>query len=166
MSGAQCRDCGPRIRGVNATNDRWMPLDAEPIDDGRVVIRGGEAVVLSDASREAALEVSETIWRAHFASCTRKRQHPKPKPSVPTGATELRQAFEKSRQWGYRMGCEEGCGAGRHERGRQPTRNGSLDRKLLTRLIALVHPDPRPPERSGELNTITAELNLLRKRPT
>lgn len=45
---------------------------------------------------------------------------------------------------------------------REGQHDAALDRELLTRIVAMCHPDKHPPERFGEANALTAALLELR----
>lgn len=66
-----CKRCGAAIRWVQTARTRvWMPLDAEAMAVGNVVLdRDGLAVVLNDHRRDRAVEDGREVWRPHFASC-------------------------------------------------------------------------------------------------
>jgi hypothetical protein len=67
-----CRHCGAPVRWVTtAKRGKPMPLDPEPNPEGNVILRStdGAAVVLDIPDRDYAVELDETVWRAHFASC-------------------------------------------------------------------------------------------------
>lgn len=70
MSGSTCRTCSAEIRWVSTTNDRPMPLDAEPHPDGNVEIVDvdGRPVAVVHAEGQRCMFDGER-WMPHFATC-------------------------------------------------------------------------------------------------
>lgn len=72
---SQCRSCGkPIIWTVTAVAGRAMPLDAQPVENGNIIIRDGIACV----SKEKA--EGELMYISHFATCIYAKRHRNPKP--------------------------------------------------------------------------------------
>lgn len=72
-----CRSCGAPVRWVITSRGKRMPLDAEPVDDGNVVLD------MSDRNDPVAIVVPpEQIlvedgprYVSHFATCPNADQH-------------------------------------------------------------------------------------------
>ena len=62
----RCRSCHAPIRWVRTRRGELMPLDADPVADGNVILDDdGRAVVLGNQLPLA----QPTRYRPHFASC-------------------------------------------------------------------------------------------------
>lgn len=65
MQTTPCRACGaPMIWTVTAINGKAIPLDAEPVPEGNIVIIDGRAVVTTEPAA-----VGELRYVSHFATC-------------------------------------------------------------------------------------------------
>jgi len=67
-----CRSCGASIRWARTTNDRPIPLDAEPDPAGNVLLLGETAHVLGKGATvplELAGDDDGTRWMPHHATC-------------------------------------------------------------------------------------------------
>lgn len=76
---AKCRSCGQPVRWVQSTLGNWMPLDAQPV-------AGGNIVLLPDGTAQTLRgDLFETVppdqprYQSHFASCANAEHHRKPK---------------------------------------------------------------------------------------
>lgn len=70
-----CRACGAAIRWEKtATNDKAIPLDPAPTEDGNVVLRDGRAHVLGPLEKLAAVANDEDLFMPHHATCPRWHQ--------------------------------------------------------------------------------------------
>lgn len=65
-----CRTCGAPVRWVKTASGRAMPLDAEPVERGNVVLRDGRAVYVSKGN---PAEQNEPRYVSHFATCPQSR---------------------------------------------------------------------------------------------
>ena len=63
-----CRSCGAAVRWEVTAGGRRMPLDAEPVPDGNVVVVDGQARVLTSAGAEL-LTLDTPRFVSHFATC-------------------------------------------------------------------------------------------------
>lgn len=68
---AQCRSCGDPILWVKTVNGYRMPLDAEPAENGNIVLLDGVAHVRKDQTGPRYL--------SHFATCIHAASHRKAK---------------------------------------------------------------------------------------
>lgn len=66
-----CRYCPARIRWARTTNGNPIPLDADPTDDGNVVLdeTGLEAGVLGPLDAELARQEGIDLFMPHHATC-------------------------------------------------------------------------------------------------
>ena len=64
---ATCRSCGAAVTWHKTPAGNSMPLDAEPVADGNVVIEGGLARVVGPPG-EGELDLSPR-YRSHFSTC-------------------------------------------------------------------------------------------------
>lgn len=67
---ARCQSCGAEIRWAETPGGKWIPLDAEPVSDGNVVVRETDGV-------PEAVVVAKTAGRyvSHFATCPNAKGH-------------------------------------------------------------------------------------------
>lgn len=70
---ARCQSCGAAIRWAKTTKGKPIPLDAEPCDDGNVVLEANVAIVLGPLER--VQRGSETRYVAHFSTCPNAAEH-------------------------------------------------------------------------------------------
>lgn len=71
-SARPCRSCGASIIFVETLAGKAIPLDADPAEDGNVIIEGGKARVLSGLYDAQADQVR---YKSHFATCTHPERH-------------------------------------------------------------------------------------------
>jgi hypothetical protein len=69
MKEGKCRSCGAVIVWARTVADRLMPLDAEPVADGNIVLVNGMAV--STANDDPA---GQLHYKSHFATCPQSDQ--------------------------------------------------------------------------------------------
>lgn len=75
-----CRSCKQPITWTATDAGKWMPVDAEPVPTGNVLLGGGNpptARVLSGVSLQRARHAKCLLYRSHFATCPAARQHRK-----------------------------------------------------------------------------------------
>ena len=69
---ATCRSCHAPIAWAVTANGKSMPVDAEPAEDGNVVLEDGvvlRATVLGPLEVPAAHEAGQALHRAHHSTC-------------------------------------------------------------------------------------------------
>lgn len=80
---AECRSCSAQIIWAqSATSDKRMPLDAEPVDDGNVVLelRGHAADPLyrvltkKEKAQQTIFDEPQLRYKSHFATCPQDKQ--------------------------------------------------------------------------------------------
>ena len=75
MTGFKCRSCGAAIFWARTPNGKAIPLDAEPTEDGNVVVNGGQALVFTKGSPTVA---DGTVkYTCHFQTCKDAAKHRK-----------------------------------------------------------------------------------------
>jgi len=70
-----CRSCGAAITWVKTSAGKTMPVDAEPVADGNLVIEDGVVRYLS--SNQVAMFVPANKYKSHFATCPNASEHRK-----------------------------------------------------------------------------------------
>ncbi len=84
-----CRSCKAEIRWAKTDLGRPIPIDAEPAEDGTLVLRetGGELKALNAASFG---EEDEPRFKTHFATCPFADEHRKPgvRPTGPSTGSQ------------------------------------------------------------------------------
>lgn len=70
MINSVCSSCGARIAWANTSNNRRMPLDLTPREDGNVIIMNGIAHVM-----KAGEETDRERYVSHFATCPNAKSH-------------------------------------------------------------------------------------------
>ncbi len=69
-----CSSCGAVIRWAITVNDKRIPLDPEPRDDGNLAFRDDDKVyVIPGGPGVLGLEVPRYV--SHFATCPSAAQH-------------------------------------------------------------------------------------------
>lgn len=69
---SECRSCGAAIVWTVTHNGKPMPVDAEPAEDGNIVLRPeGERIVAEYPGRKhpSLFEVPRTHYVSHFSTC-------------------------------------------------------------------------------------------------
>lgn len=77
---SRCRSCGAPILWARSWSGRSMPVDAEPCDEGNLVIEtesGGArvALVLTGDALAVTRRGPAPLHRSHFATCPNASQH-------------------------------------------------------------------------------------------
>lgn len=75
----KCKSCGTSIIWVRTTTGKSMPLDADPHEDGNVVLMPAGAMVLTKELAEQGKKIGSTRYRSHFATCPNAARHRSPK---------------------------------------------------------------------------------------
>lgn len=77
----QCRSCGAKILFLRTPKGKWLPVDAEPHDEGTVLNvprRGGDPLArvftLAEIKRRGG-----QAYRPHFQTCPNADEHRKPR---------------------------------------------------------------------------------------
>lgn len=65
----RCRSCGAPILWATTASGRKMPVDAEPVADGTLVLRERDGEVFVVVAANAESNVVGPRHRAHFATC-------------------------------------------------------------------------------------------------
>lgn len=68
-----CRSCGAKILWVELGSTRRMPVDAEPVEGGNVLLRGGFAEII----KPQEVLPGTPLYKSHFATCPHADQHRK-----------------------------------------------------------------------------------------
>jgi hypothetical protein len=71
---AKCQSCGAPIRWAKTTTGRRMPLDAQPVSNGNVVLTDGGTLAVP---RNDELHSGSPRYRSHFATCPDAAKHRK-----------------------------------------------------------------------------------------
>lgn len=66
-----CQSCGAPIFFAATGTGKRIPLDAEPTEDGNIVILDGEACVIPKGTYLAG----KPQYRSHFATCPNAARH-------------------------------------------------------------------------------------------
>ena len=66
-----CTTCGADVLFAVTTNGKRMPIDADPVPDGNLIVNDGRVRVAT----EADLGRHGPRFRSHFASCKQAAQH-------------------------------------------------------------------------------------------
>lgn len=69
----RCSTCGAPIRWAKTAKGKPIPLDAEPRDDGNIVLERGVAIVLGPLERLQRGE--KTLFVTHFVTCPQSAEH-------------------------------------------------------------------------------------------
>ncbi|HMI85960.1 MAG TPA: hypothetical protein VK550_17805 [Polyangiaceae bacterium] len=75
---AYCRSCGARIVWAKTPAGKAMPLDADPVTDGNIVLEEDNAGAIAHV-RSAAFGGVGVFHKSHFATCPNAARHRKPK---------------------------------------------------------------------------------------
>lgn len=71
----RCSSCNAPIEwATSAATGKAMPIDAEPVDDGNIVLRDGQAVVLGRWGGDD-LPPGTPRFKSHFATCRFAGRH-------------------------------------------------------------------------------------------
>lgn len=73
---AVCRSCGAAIRWERTVNDKPIPLDPEPREDGNLAIRDdGKVYHFTEGQGVIAFDPGFPLYVAHFATCPNASEH-------------------------------------------------------------------------------------------
>jgi hypothetical protein len=82
---AECRDCGGTIVWVRTAKGKNMPIDPQPVEGGRVVLRGsGDERVARVLGRSTRPLPDEPRFESHFATCPARSRRSRSSGSFPT----------------------------------------------------------------------------------
>lgn len=70
----KCKSCGANITWKMTVNSMRIPLDAEPCDDGNIVVSGIMAVMLTKEMMAPGV-IEGLRYKSHFATCPKAKQH-------------------------------------------------------------------------------------------
>ena len=73
---ASCRSCGAEILWVKMESGKNMPVDADPVDDGNLLVDWN--ALLAHVIPKGA-DYSGLRFKSHFSTCPNAKQHRKPK---------------------------------------------------------------------------------------
>ena len=73
---ASCRSCGAEILWVKMESGKNMPVDADPVDDGNLLVDWN--ALLAHVIPKGA-DYSGLRFKSHFSTCQNAKQHRKPK---------------------------------------------------------------------------------------
>ena len=74
---AACKSCGAPVVWTVTHNGKAMPVDADPVENGNIVLRrDGETVVAEYPGREhpSLFEAPRPRYVSHFATCPERDQ--------------------------------------------------------------------------------------------
>lgn len=75
MNIAKCRTCERPIIWTRTVNGKWMPVDAEPVENGNLILLVPvDGTPQSLVSKEGA-NVGFLHYRSHFVSCPQASEH-------------------------------------------------------------------------------------------
>jgi hypothetical protein len=77
---SQCRSCSAEIRWVFTAMGGRIPLDAEPVADGNIVLRGHTAHVIK---ADTVVPPGEPRYMPHHATCPDAKRWRTGKPAAP-----------------------------------------------------------------------------------
>lgn len=60
-----CRSCGAQIEWVHTDTGKRMPVDANPVPDGNVIVDGDRATVVA----QRPLGYDGALYTSHFSTC-------------------------------------------------------------------------------------------------
>jgi hypothetical protein len=73
---ARCRSCNASIIWTITTNGKRMPIDAEPVEDGNVMVdEFSNANYLSAEQRQIYIAKGGKLFKSHFATCQFAETH-------------------------------------------------------------------------------------------
>jgi hypothetical protein len=95
-----CRDCGQRIRLVQAAETgQWIPIDAYPSRlNGSIDIRGGKAVLLPSAEAVKLRAEGRGLYTTHRFSCAGASGRDRLRPNA--GLVEVRSGPKRQLELG------------------------------------------------------------------
>lgn len=75
--GPKCRSCGAPVEWCVTENGKRMPVDAEPVEDGNLVVEMQLGPSLARAY-DPARDAGKARFRSHFSTCPNANAHRKP----------------------------------------------------------------------------------------
>lgn len=83
MNVASCRTCGRSVVWTKTANQKWMPVDAEAVEHGNIMLAGvddqgtpPQAVVCRTIEEKAdAKSRGFLLYRSHFVTCPQAKTH-------------------------------------------------------------------------------------------
>ncbi len=76
---AECRSCKAKIIFAKTSNGNFIPLDAEPSQNGTMAVVGGLASYVPKDRIEEVTASGVKLYESHFATCPNSKQHRKQK---------------------------------------------------------------------------------------
>lgn len=77
MSGqAKCRSCGAAVVWLKTAAGKIMPVDAEPVEDGNMIVFEASREVRSVTEEDKPKFVGR-LHKSHFATCVNAAKHRK-----------------------------------------------------------------------------------------
>lgn len=73
-----CRSCNADIRWVKMESGKRMPIDAQPSEQGNIVIEGDWQIGRVLTKEDLAQPATSPRFLSHFASCPHAVKHSKP----------------------------------------------------------------------------------------
>lgn len=67
----ECRSCKAKIRWAKTATGKAIPLDAEPVADGNMVLADGVAMVCTNPE----IMPTSPRYKTHFATCPNASKH-------------------------------------------------------------------------------------------
>jgi hypothetical protein len=74
---AFCRSCGEEVVWTKTAKGKNMPVDAQPVEDGNLILSRGEDGTLRSVYVRAGAtdQAGEPRYTSHFATCVHANQH-------------------------------------------------------------------------------------------
>ena len=72
MQIAKCKSCGKEIFFARTVNNKIIPINAQPCDDGNIVIENEVALVVREG---IDLFEDRPKYKSHFVDCPQAAQH-------------------------------------------------------------------------------------------
>jgi len=69
----ECRSCDAPIIWAYSKNQKLMPIDAEPCDDGNVELREQSGIPQAEVHSQPPMGVDK-LYKSHYASCPNASQ--------------------------------------------------------------------------------------------
>ena len=79
MRTVPCKSCGAMMTWVKSENDKAVPLDAEPVEDGNIVFVADGVVHFLKKGEAPSLFGDGKRYKSHFATCPNAVKHRKAK---------------------------------------------------------------------------------------
>lgn len=71
----QCKSCGASIIWTTTSAGRHMPVDADPVENGNIVLRQAGGEVMANVLRPWLRVEGERYHKTHFATCPQAPHH-------------------------------------------------------------------------------------------